>query len=67
MTQSIEMTVTATDEAPDQTMQERIRFQLDFMVMMLNVGRNKEANEAYVNLTKLVEDLDEYIHIDEVT
>ena len=66
MTDSIEMTVVATDEAPDPTMQERIRFQLDFMVMMLNVGREKEANEAYINLHKLIEDLDEYVHIDEV-
>lgn len=58
---------TTRTEAPEPTMQESIKFQLDFMVMMLNAGRGKEANEAYVNLTKLIEDLDEYIHIDEVT
>ena len=58
MTNSIEMTVIATDEAPEQTMQERLRFQLDFMLMMLNAGRDKEANEACGRLYKLIDELE---------
>lgn len=58
MTDSIEMTVVATDEAPDPTMQERIRFQLDFMVTMLNVGREKEANETIGRLYKLIDEVE---------
>ena len=57
MTDSIEMTVVATDEAPDQTVQDRLRFQLDFMLMMLNVGREKEANEAIGRLYKLIDEV----------
>ena len=57
MNNSIEMTVTATDEAPDPTMQERMRFQLDFMVMMLQVGRDKEASEACGRLYNLINEL----------
>ena len=58
MTNSIEMTVTAIDTPPEQTMQERLRFQLDFMLMMLNVGRHEEANEACGRLHKLIDELD---------
>jgi hypothetical protein len=58
MTNSIEMTVIATDEAPEQTMQERLRFQLDFMLMMLNVGRDKEANEACARLYNLIDEME---------
>lgn len=57
MNNSIEMTVIATDEAPDQNMQERMRFQLDFMVMMLQVGRDKEASEACGRLYKLIDEV----------
>jgi hypothetical protein len=66
MANTVEMNVVATDEAPDQTIGEQIRFQLDFMVLMLNVGRTKEATEAYSKLQKLIEDLDEYVHIDTI-
>jgi len=58
MTDLIEMTVIATDEAPEQTVQERLRFQLDFMLMMLNVGRHEEANEACARLHKLIDELE---------
>jgi hypothetical protein len=60
------MNIVATDEAPDQTIGEQIRFQLDFMVLMLNVGRTKEATEAYSKLHNLIEDLDEYVHINSI-
>ena len=66
MANTVEMHVVATDEAPDQTIGEQIRFQLDFIVLMINVGRTKEATEAYSKLHNLIEDLDEYVHIDTV-
>jgi hypothetical protein len=66
MANTVEMHVVATDEAPDQTIGEQIRFQLDFMVLMLNIGRTKEATEAYSKLLNLIEDLDEYVHIDTI-
>jgi hypothetical protein len=66
MANTVEMHVVATDEAPDQTIGEQIRFQLTFMVLMLNVGRTKEATEAYSKLHNLIEDLDEYVHIDTI-
>ena len=55
---SIEMTVIATDEAPEQPMRDRLRFQLDFMLMMLNAGREKEANETIGRLYKLIDELE---------
>ena len=66
MANTVEMHIVATDEAQDQTIGEQIRFQLTFMVLMLNVGRTKEATEAYSKLHKLIEDLDEYVHIDTI-
>jgi hypothetical protein len=66
MANTVEMHVVATDEAPDQTIGEQIRFQLDFMALMLNIGRTKEATEAYSKLLNLIEDLDEYVHIDTI-
>jgi hypothetical protein len=36
------------------------------MVLMLNIGRTKEATEAYSKLLNLIEDLDEYVHIDTI-
>jgi hypothetical protein len=50
----------------DQTIGEQIRFQLDLMALMLNIGRTKEATEAYSKLLNLIEDLDEYVHIDSI-
>jgi len=46
---------TNTQSAPEQTPAERIRFQLEFMLMMLNVGRTEEAGEA---LNKIMAELD---------
>jgi hypothetical protein len=66
MANTVEMHVVATDEAPDQTIGEQIRFQLTFMVLMLELGRTKEATEAYSKLHNLIEDLDEYVHIDTI-
>jgi hypothetical protein len=50
-----EFTVIATDEAPDQSTGNRLRFRLEFMVMMLQVGRTEEAARAY---DQLIEEFD---------
>ena len=52
---AIEFTVYGADEAPEQSTGNRIRFQLDFMLMMLNVGRTEQAGEAY---DKIMAELD---------
>ena len=50
MTNQIEMNVIAADEAPEQSTGNRLKFKLEFMVMMLNVGRNEEAAKTYEQL-----------------
>lgn len=55
MTNQIEMTIEALDEAPIQSTGNRLKFKLEFMVMMLNVGRNEKASEMY---DQLIEEFD---------
>lgn len=55
MTNQIEMTVTEIDEAPEQSTGNRLKFKLEFMFMMLNVGRNEEAAKMY---DQLIEEFD---------
>jgi len=55
MTNQIEMTVTEIDEAPEQSLGNRLKFKLEFMFMMLNVGRNEEAAKMY---DQLIEEFD---------
>ena len=45
-----EMTVIAADEAPNQTLGNRLKFKLEFMFMMLHAGRNEEAAKVYDQL-----------------
>jgi hypothetical protein len=47
---TVEMTVTAADEAPKQSTGNRLKFKLEFMFMMLTAGRDREAAEAYNQL-----------------
>ena len=42
-------------EKKEQTTGNRLKFKLEFMVMMLNVGRTKEAAEMY---EQLIEEFD---------
>lgn len=55
MTNQIEMPVIETDEAPEQSTGNRLKFKLEFMIMMLNVGRNEQAAKAY---DQLIEEFD---------
>jgi hypothetical protein len=50
MTNKVEMTVVAADEAPQQTLGNRLKFKLEFMFMMLHAGRNEEAAKVYDQL-----------------
>ena len=50
-----EWTVTAVDEAPEQTLGNRLKFKLEFMFMMLHAGRNEEAGKVY---DQLIEEFD---------
>jgi hypothetical protein len=43
------------EEAPEQTLGNRLKFKLEFMIMMLNVGRNEEAAKFY---DQLIEEFD---------
>ena len=55
MNNRIEMTVTEIDEAPEQSLGNRLKFKLEFMIMMLNVGRTEEAGKMY---DQLIEEFD---------
>jgi hypothetical protein len=50
MTNKVEMTVVAADEAPEQTLGNKLKFKLEFMFMMLHAGRNEEAAKVYDQL-----------------
>ena len=51
----VEMTVIAADEAPEQSTGNRLKFKLEFMIMMLHAGRNDEAAKMY---DQLIEEFD---------
>ena len=53
--EKVEMTVVAADEAPNQTLGNRLKFKLEFMFMMLHAGRNEEAAKMY---DQLIEEFD---------
>ena len=50
-----EMTVTAADEAPTPPLRDRLRFRLEFALMMLAAGRIEEAAAAFEHLADLIE------------
>jgi hypothetical protein len=54
----IEMTVTATDEAPTQPLRDRLRFRLEFALLMISAGRIEEAAAAFETLAELIETVD---------
>jgi hypothetical protein len=54
----IEITATATDEAPIQPMAERLRFRLQFALLMLSAGRIEEAGQAFDRVFELIDALD---------
>lgn len=55
MSHKVEITASEVDMAPQTTIADRLRFKLDFIVMMLQVGRQQEAMDMY---NSLITDLD---------
>jgi hypothetical protein len=55
---TLEMTVTATDEAPIQPLRDRLRFRLEFALLMISAGRIEEAAAAFETLAELIETVD---------
>ena len=54
----IETTAIAADEAPVQPIADRIRFRLEFALLMVSVGRTEEAGAAFERVFELIDELD---------
>ena len=55
MTNRVEFDVIEAEEAPVQSTGNRLKFKLEFMLMMLNAGRTEEAAKVY---DQLIEEFD---------
>lgn len=55
MTKTIEMVAVETDQPSDTTLGDKLRFKLEFMMMMMHSGRNEEAGKLY---DQLIEEFD---------
>jgi hypothetical protein len=51
-------TVTKIDTPDEKPIGERIRFKIEFMLLMLQVGRTDEAQSVYDQITDLLEEID---------
>lgn len=51
----VEWTVTAIDEAPEQSTGNRLKFKLEFMITLISEGRKNEAAKIY---DQLIEEFD---------
>jgi hypothetical protein len=54
----IEITAIAADEAPVQPIADRLRFRLEFALLMLSAGRIEEAGQAFDRVFELIDQLD---------
>ena len=54
----VEFETIAADEAPVQTVAARIRFKIEFALLMLTAGRNDEAADAFGAVFELLDRLD---------
>jgi len=54
----VEFQAVAADEAPVQPIAERLRFRLEFALLMLGVGRVEEAQAAFTRVFELIDELD---------
>jgi hypothetical protein len=54
----IEITAIAADEAPIQPIADRLRFRLEFALLMLSAGRTEEAADAFGAVFELLDQLD---------
>ena len=51
-------TVTKIDTPDNTPIGERIKFKIEFMLLMLQVGRTDEAQSVYDQITDLLEEID---------
>ena len=51
-------TVTKIDTPDNTPIGERIKFKIEFMLLMLQVGRTDEAQSVYDQITNLLEEID---------
>ena len=54
----IEITAIAADEAPIQPIADRLRFRLEFALLMISAGRTEEAADAFGAVFELLDQLD---------
>lgn len=54
----VEFETIAADEAPVQPIADRLRFRLEFALLMLAAGRIEEAGAAFDRIFALLEELD---------
>ena len=54
----VEFETIAADEAPVQPIAARIRFRLEFALLMLTAGRTDEAADAFGAVFELLDELD---------
>lgn len=55
---TVEMTVTAIDTPNDKPLGERIKFKLEFALLMLNAGRVEMAADIFDQIFELIEQID---------
>jgi len=55
---TVEMTVTAIDTPDDKPLGERIKFKLEFALLMLNAGRVEMAADIFDQIFELIEQID---------
>ena len=55
MTKTIEMVAVETDQPSDTTLGDKLKFKLEFMMMMMHSGRNEVAGKLY---DQLIEEFD---------
>jgi len=59
MPKVVEVSVAKLDTPPDQTIGERLKFKLEFALLMLNAGRIEMAADMFEQMFELIEELDQ--------
>ena len=59
VTGRVEMNIAKLDTPPDQPIGERLKFKLEFALLMLNAGRIEMAADMFEQMFELIEELDQ--------
>ena len=59
MPKVVEVSVSKLDTPPDQPIGERLRFKLQFALLMLNAGRIEMAADVFDQMFELIDQLDD--------